>query len=392
VKEQALAATSWTRRASWLLPWGALSLVWLEFVRPLPRYDFRVFVHAGAQVLAGHDPYLPLTSPALYGGSAYVYPWLVAFPFVPFALLPATVADLLFMVLSAGALIAGCRLAGLRNPLLVVLVLVSQPSVRSFEVGSINAWLFLACVLAWRHREQAGRVALAVTAAVSSKLFLLPLLGWLAATRRWRALLLSGTGIALVVGASTLFGPVSLPDYLRMLNVLGRHEGRQGLSLYHLLTVWLPGTAAQAVCTALAGALAGAGLLAARRRRPGDDLLTFTCLLLAAMVLTPILWSHYILLTFVPVLLAWPSARVVALTSGLSWLLVGVGLPWKTCIVLLHTAWLVLLLCLARSRRTDRVGAPAGTLRTAPSPVESVRALVSPRGGPLRRTRSGTSR
>lgn len=395
--EHAPATGPWRRRWSWLLPWAALGLVWLAFVRPLPRYDFRVFVDAGAKVLAGQDPYLPLTSHALYGGSAYVYPWLVAFPFVPFALLPATLADLLFMVLSGAALIAACRLTGLRQPLLVALVLLSQTSVRSFEVGSLNAWLFLACVLAWRYRERALRVAVALTVAVGSKLFLLPLLGWLAATRRWRALLLSCTGIALVIGVSTLFGPVSLPHYLTMLSILGQHEGQQGLSLYHLLTQYLSGLPARVVCVGLASALAGIGLVAVRRHHPRSDLLMFTCMLLAAMVLTPILWTHYILLTFVPVLLAWPSRRIVALTSALSWLVVGIGLPWQVSVVLLHTAWVGLLVCLFRGTDGESTidlrqrPEPMGLL-TGSSPVRLVHVLVSLPGGPLRRTDSRTTR
>jgi alpha-1,2-mannosyltransferase len=381
----------------WLLPAIALAIVWFVFVAHLPQSDYLVFLRAGGAVVHGRDPYPPLGTSAVYSGNAFVYPWLAAWPFAPFALIGGHAADIAYFVVEGTAVVVGCRIAGLRDPVSIVLVLAAATTIRGFQVGSLNALLFLGCIMAWRFRNRRlGAVPL--TAVIAAKLFLLPLLLWLVLARRWALLGWTLGGVGAVLAASFVLGPLSGGGYLKLLGALSVHESTAGFSLYGLITEDQSPTAARLICAVLAAGLIllglwavrgpgqsdgdrGAGLASLGRRQDGfGELALFGAAICAALVLTPILWSHYIVLAFVPIVLSRPPRFVLAAASLITWF---VAQPASTPflfelrddsrVVLLYAALVVMVAVLAirarsagftrfpgsdRPTRRQRIGAP----------------------------------
>ncbi len=68
--------------------------------------------------------------------------------------------------------------------------------------------------------------------------------------------------------------------------------------------------------------LVGGALLlgCARFARESDERRSFTCAVAAAIVLTPVLWQHYLVLRGVPVALARPRFSAIWLLPALLWL------------------------------------------------------------------------
>jgi hypothetical protein len=311
-----------------VLPWITLLFVWFAWVDDIRRSDFQVFLRAADDVRLGVNPYTHHTDPFLWGGSAYVYPFLTAFLFVPFALLPVGVADVLWFGLSGAAIVAGCRALGLRDPWSATAILLCATTVRSFQVGALNPFLFLAVALMWRHRERTRVVASCFTFLVVAKLFLLPMALWLVATRPrrvWLTALGTAAGVLLV---SQLVAPISVGEYVAEMRVLADHEGIQGMSLLRLVHDLWPGLLESVLPVAL-GALVGLGSakvavasglrLGGRGLRVESDRLLFCATLVIALAVTPVFWSHYVVLALVVPLVLRP-ARTTAIAMGLlSW-------------------------------------------------------------------------
>lgn len=297
-----------------------LTVVWFVSVRPLRRSDLLVFLTAGQHVAAGVNPYPALGDPNLYGGSAFVYPFLTAFFFVPLAVLPLLAADVLYFVVEGAAIVAACRLAGLRGAWTPVLVLATTVAIRGMQVGSVNALLFLGCVACWRWRDHPNRVAVLMTLMVGGKLFLWPLLGWLLLSGRRSALLRSAGLLASFFSLGFVLGPVGLRTYATMLSLLSEHESQQGMSLIRLLSVLMPAGFARGACVALALTAIGAAAWWARTH-PEDEVVLFVSCLVAALMLTPILWLHYLVLAFVPLLLCRPTRWSLLAAFSVAWIL-----------------------------------------------------------------------
>ena len=307
----------------WAAAAAFLAIVWFVFVGHLPRSDFVVFLRAGGRVIHGLNPYPALGTPSVYSGSAFVYPWLTAFLFAPFAVLPAHAADIVFFALSGLAVIGGCRLAGLKDPVSVILVLTAATTIRGFQVGSLNAILFLGCILAWRFRDRHAIAAIPLAIVVSSKLFLLPLLGWIVLSKRWSLLARTLVGMFILFAGSFAIGPLSAGAYMRLLGALATHEGVQGFSLYGMLAQFEDPLFAKIVCAAVAGCFVAVGWWASRGRGERGEVALFGACIAAALVITPVLWSHYIVLALVPVIICRPRRMVLAGVALASWIVAG---------------------------------------------------------------------
>jgi alpha-1,2-mannosyltransferase len=294
------------------------ALIWALFVDVVPRSDLEVFLRAGSDVLHGRDPYPALDSPFLYSGRAFVYPYAAAVPFVPLSLLPFGVADVLFFLLSVAAVLFAGRLAEVTDLRCYLFALGAATTVRSFQVGSLNALLMLGCVVAWCYRERALASASSVAAVVVSKLFLVPLGAWFAITRRWYAVAVSAGITAVVVGLGWLLGPMGAADYLKMLSILSDHETHAGWSLHRLLIENGAGPGAARVGTALAAA---AVILLAwlAYHRGADEVVVFAATISAALLASPIVWSHYFLLLLAPLLVARVRWFVLAAFAVACW-------------------------------------------------------------------------
>jgi alpha-1,2-mannosyltransferase len=285
--------------------------------------DLLSFWQAGGKVLHAQSPY-PLVAalPAVadrFTFEPFVYPAPAAFGMVPFAVLPFALAATLFLVLSFGAIAAALRLLNVRDWRCYGAVFASAPVLAGTSLGAFSPLLFLGAAAAWRYRDRVSRVAPIVAALVVMKLFLWPLWLWLVYTRRFSAAAIAGAlGLAATIGAWALIGFAGLHDYPRLLSRLTELVGTQSYSPYALLrTEGFGSTSAQRLILAFGVVLilwAASALRAVRR-----DERSFVAALALALLLTPILWPHYLVLVYIPIALARKTFSPLWLLPLLFW-------------------------------------------------------------------------
>jgi hypothetical protein len=322
-----------TARPARLLRWGAALLaaaaVWAVFAPLIPPLDFGMLWEAGREIRLGSNPYPPLGAPDLGTSHQLVYPYLTALPFVLFGLLPWPVAASLFLAVSIGAVVAAVWLAGYRDPLAAPLVLLAAVTVVGLQIGSLNALFLLGLVLAWRWRDRPWAAGVVLGVCVTAKLFLLPVLGWLLLRWRWRAAAVAAAVPVALVGAGFLVGPIGAGDYLRLLGELSVSEEGKGASVTaYVVAHGLPGPARPLTVALAAGLLGGAWLLG---RRGHDERVLYAAGILAALVLSPIVWAHYLVLLAAPLLVAGAGRAALVWFAATAWLLYlphGVHLTW----------------------------------------------------------------
>ncbi|WP_235433374.1 glycosyltransferase family 87 protein [Protofrankia coriariae] len=295
-------------------PLAALvAVLWTVYIAPLPHYDVDVFLRAGAAVGDGRGPYPPPGSAEVYSGFAYVYPYLVAFAFVPLSWLGEHGATV-FIALSVGALFLGARLLGVRDRRTYALVLMSSCAITGLQMGTLNAVLFLGLAALWHFRDRPVAAGVLAAGVIYAKLFLAPVWLWLVLTRRTKAGAVAAAFVGLLLAVTELTSPVGTRTYLGMLGVLAREEAPLGLSLTGLLVntglgmdvaTWV--ARAVAVAVLVVAALAGDW---PRPRRGGNERMLYAGTLAAALVASPIVWSHYLLLLLAPILVSAPRSRI----------------------------------------------------------------------------------
>jgi Glycosyltransferase family 87 len=272
-------------------------------------YDLAVFLGAGDDVLAGRSPY---PDPATFAGDAnYVYPPPLALVMTPFSAMPEGQAATLFTLLGIAAVILGLLLLGVRDRRCYVVAFAFPYTIESLKYGALGTFLVLVVALLWRYRDAAPVAGLAAGGALVLKLFLWPLLPWLAFTRRWRALVIAlGAALVLALGAWAAIAFRGLTDYPSLLRKLSDLEAESSYSAVAVLrALGLSSAAAQAAAVACGVVLLGLAWRAATRVTGGTldrDRRSLILVLAAALVLTPIVWQHYLALLVVPIALARP--------------------------------------------------------------------------------------
>jgi alpha-1,2-mannosyltransferase len=305
---------------------GSALLVWALFLREFGPADLSVFVRAGQAVAHGVSPYVDASSPSVWSGHAFVYPYLVAWCFIPFAALSMTATGLLYYLASVAAVVATVRMLG--GPRVgavpIVLALTAEPVVRALQLGTLNVWLLFGLAVAWRHRRNTAVVVAAVAAVIVAKLFLFPMLAWLVLSRRLRAAALATLVSVGVVVVGCGMADLSVGSFVHMLSVLSDHEAPQSSSITALLHRLDAGS-----LVATAGAMLLAALLVAggwaRARRSRDERYLFSACVLASIAASPIVWSHYFaLLLVIPLIFRWrrPSQLIA---WAVTWLVCAPG-------------------------------------------------------------------
>jgi hypothetical protein len=279
-------------------------------------FDLAIFLAAGDDVAAGRNPYPSPESIAGREQSPYAYPPVLALAVTPLAALPERargvhVPGLLFSLLLVAATVGALALLGVRDWRCYPVALLYPPTLENVEFGAVGPLLLLLAAAAWRWRDLPRRAGAAAGLLVVLKLFLWPLLVWLALTRRARAAVLgAATALGLAALSWAVIGFRGLSDYPRLLDELADLEAESSYSALALLrTAGLPTPAASALALVVGAALLALAWRAARE--PGEaarerDRRSLTLALAAALVLTPILWLHYLVLLVLPVALARP--------------------------------------------------------------------------------------
>jgi len=278
-----------------LAPFGVVIAIVVLILPLSPAYDLNVFLQAGDAALHGRDIYPAIGTPAVYSGSSFVYPTVAVWPFVLLALLPAGLAGAIYFVVSACAVIAATALESARDHWIPVLVVGTAFTITGLQLGSLSPLLFVGAVCLWKLRERPAMFGLVAAPVIVSKLFLAPLLVWALLAKRYRAFAWATSLTVLLLAISFATGSLSLTGYLQLLSELGSHEAHAGYGLIGLLrNLSLTPLAAQAIALAVAAVLMATAY--AHYRRARDERLLYSAGILCALLLTPVLWSHYLVL------------------------------------------------------------------------------------------------
>lgn len=281
-------------------------------------FDFHGIWRAGQDVLAGRSPYLaPNAHKLLVVGNAYIDPPLLAVLATVFSVLPFGLAVALWNVTCAAAFAAALFLLGVRDWRAYVLALCSFPFVSSLALGQPEGLLALAAALAWRYRDS-WRGALAVGVLIAAKLLAWPLLLWLVVTRRIRCSLIAlVSAVALLLLSWATIGFKGLVDYPKLLAADAQAFATRSHSIVAGATRL---GASEQLATALAIALAAAvGLVIVRVAR-GSDPGCFAATIAVGLLASPLLWSHYLVLLFIPLAIGRPRPDRLWLLTAAFWL------------------------------------------------------------------------
>jgi hypothetical protein len=311
------------RRAALLVTGTAVAWLGLWFVlRGVVPYDFRIFRRAGAAVLHDRAPYppLPLTG-SLRHHHPFVYPLPAAWAFAPFALLGLATGALVFGALSVAAYVAGTCLLGVRSIAVFALVLTSSVVVASLGYGTIDAFLYLGICALVRFRHRPEVTATVVVVLIALKPLMLPLVVYVLATGRLRALVAMLAGGAVVVAVSVAYG-FSVGGYVRLLQQLSTVEAPRSRGVIERVVVdaSLPlGLATAAV--SVVGAVALVAALIAGLTGRVDHRVVLAVSVGSALIVSPIVWSHYAAFCWAPLLLLRRTTVVAAAAWLASWLI-----------------------------------------------------------------------
>jgi alpha-1,2-mannosyltransferase len=313
-------------------------------------FDLHVMWKAGHDIVTGHSPY------------PFVYPAPAAILMVPFGLLPWKVAVVAFSLFVTGALFLTLRLLGVRDWRCYGAACAAAPFVGTIAVGTLSSFLALCAALAWRYRDRRWVVAFAIVGAVATKIFLWPLVVWLVATRRFRT---AGTtvilGVVTVFGCWAMIGFSGLTGYVHFLrHVAGLELGRSYSSFAFFSSLGASDHAAHLAVTGLT--LLGIAAVVAIARQTDGDRRAFVAAILVALLVSPIVWLHYMILVYVVVALYRRRLSVAWLIPSLYWILPGEDSHGSTFVIVrmwLVTALTVVSAALPRLRRTRFAVGPA---------------------------------
>jgi hypothetical protein len=285
-------------------------------------WDFKVFYEAGGDVLAGQSPYPPVDPIVLASEKAFVYPAAAAWGLAPLAALPYWLAATIWLVVCLGAMPFALWILGVRDWRCYGAALCSAPILHGVIVGAISSLLALALAVVWRWRDRLWIVAPLVAAIVVSKVFLWPIGLWLLATRRTQsAFAAAGLAIITAVIGWAAIGFAGLADYPQTLAMLSEILQEKGYSPVALaLSVDAPEGAARVLAVTLGALAMAATWVLGHRRGVRNDLASLSMALAAALLLSPIVWTHYLAVVFVPIAIMRRSLSGLWILPLLLWL------------------------------------------------------------------------
>jgi alpha-1,2-mannosyltransferase len=328
----------------------------------LLSWDVRfAYLPAAEKVLHGHSPYPALDDPILEDQKGYVYPPQLVLTMLPLTALPVAVASVLVAIGLLALLALTLWIVGLRDICCYAAAFLWVPSVSAVLLGNLSIPFAFALAVLWRYRERVWPPAWALGLAVAAKFLLWPMLVWTLVTHRVRITVWAvviGLASTLVAWAAIGFDGLSgYPDLLRRLSDI---QSDRSYSLVGMAaTLGLGSAVGQALMLAGGAALLVASVLFARRE---DEARSFTCAVVATLVLSPIVWLHYLVVLLVPMAILRPRFSFLWLLPVLLWISPKPGYAEgpATFAPALVAALLVVLL-LRRKRHDARSAPPAPT-------------------------------
>src|SRR5437588_4733487 len=273
--------------------------------------DFRyAFWPAGRHVLQGVSPFSPVVD---FFRLPFVYPAPAALLFAPFGILPRPLAEALFTVILAAALVLALRLCRVRDRRCYVVALLWAPVFSALQTANLTLLLVLGLAAIWRWRSRPLVMAVVAALLVSLKVFLWSILVWRAVRRGARAaagsVLMAGV---VTVGSWAVIGFAGFAEYPHLVRLLNREEAPRS---YSLAALGMRAGLGQSLATALGLGIGLAVLaLAAVLARRDDGRRSFALTIVAMVLCSPVVWLHYYALMVIPIALLRPRL-------GPSWLL-----------------------------------------------------------------------
>lgn len=288
-------------------------------------YDYRAYVDAAVRLTESGSLYQAETlagpyRPGPYGLYMYAPPLGIALVTLSGMELSAGVA--LWYLLHVVALMAACALMPVQVPIRLAafgLAALSLAVTRDLVLGNVSVLLLVPMVIAWRCLDRPiGSIAQAL--AISIRPMLGILIIWQLLRRQWSAVVWTlGAGLVLIAATLPIVGVGGYVDYLTVLRNL---EGVSGVEFnYDLSSTVLAAGGSSSVSTIalLAGyAIAiGAVLASLRRDREVGFMVTVT----GSLLLSPLLWDHYLAALVLPAAFVAQRGRAWALLLPLAaWL------------------------------------------------------------------------
>jgi hypothetical protein len=308
-----------------LLVLGLAMWTWIDR-SPSWAYDFRAYWEAALRLLATGSPYTAetlagpfrLAPPFRLGpDELYMYSPVLALLFVPLTSMGEAGAVIVWLALRIVTLAMTCALMPVPRHLRVAvfgIAALSAPVLRDLDLGNVSLLVTFLAVLAWRWLDRpAAGLALAVSLTVRPTMALIG--AWWLLRGLWRPVVwTAGAGIVAVLASLVWLRPETWLQYPTVLgnvrDVMGVPNNLDLGSAVRLIggPAWL----AQLALYAGYGIAALAVLLSLRRDRE----LSYVVTLMATVLLSPLLWDHYLTNLLVPA--AFVAAR------GRPWAL---GLP-----------------------------------------------------------------
>jgi glycosyl transferase family 87 len=286
------------------LPVAAQAVLRRKYIADGWFFDVHWLWVGWGHVAHGQNPYVDF----LYPPPAAVLPAPLGF----LGYRPAVIVWLLILVAS---IVLALRVLGVRDWRCYSLALLAMPAFSSIRIGTPTPLLMLAAACAWRYRDRRWAAAGAVAFAIGFKIFLWPLLIWLAVRRFRTAVSAVVVTAALVIGCWAVIGFAgatgsnSYGHRLVGTESIDQYRGYSVIALAHRAGLGGHGSRAVGVLAALA-ALAAIIFVG---RRAGGDRNAFIAALAASLLASPVVWGHYFLLALIPLALARQQV-------GLAWL------------------------------------------------------------------------
>ena len=369
---------------------SALALVWLAQVSVAYRttevidgetvaafddiwaYDFEAYVNAAARLESEGSLYQEETlggpfRPGPYG--LYLYSPTLGVTLLPVADMSVADSSMLWYVAHILALLAAMALMPVRPSIRVWTFVVAAFSFAVFKdlaLGNVSVLLLLPLAAAWRWLDRpAGSIALAV--AISIRPMLGILVAWQLLRRQWRAVAWTiGAGVVLILLTLPFVGVAGYGDYLTVLRNISSVTGVEFNLDLGSTALALGATERVASLTLIVGYAFALGAILFSLRR--DREVGFMVGLSASLLLSPLLWDHYLAMLILPAAFLAQRGRPWALLLPLlSWL------PAETLpfVVVIAT----LLPFLARPASPDAPAADGGNSTTTKRSAEALAAV-----------------
>jgi Protein of unknown function (DUF2029). len=267
-------------------------------------YDFHAYYDAALRLIATGTPYQAETlsgpfRPGPYG--LYLYSPILAALFVPLTWLGEQGAILVWLAVRLTALALTCALMPIPRRLRLAtfgVAALSAPVLFDLDLGNVSLLVTFAAVLAWRWLDR-PLSGVALAAALVVRPLMAVIVGWWVVRGVWRPAVATVAAFGAIVLVSLAW--LRLDVWFQWLTVLRNVSDVTGVKANIDLgsaVLLLGGSAGWAQVALYAGyALAALAILFSLRR---DRELSYVVTLMATLLVSPLLWDHYLTNLLVP--------------------------------------------------------------------------------------------